>query len=115
MKNKISSKKNLIIFIVVILVLIVFGYWYFNQSTPVAESILSNSTATSSDSLLLTLNQLRALSLDNSVFTAPSFEALSDNTVTLPTVLSGRPNPFAPIPGLIPLTGQLQNGTSILH
>lgn len=99
-----SSKKNLIISIVVIVVIAVLGYWYFSSNSSSNEPILSNSTVSSSDTLLSTLNELKSLSLNSSIFTEASFEALTNNTVTLPTVASGRPNPFAPLPGLVGVT-----------
>jgi hypothetical protein len=100
MLKQFSSHKNLIISIAVVLVLVIFGWWYFgNSSSPSSDDILSSSTATSSDTLLATLNQLKGLSLDSSIFSSPAFEALNDNTVILPMVQSGRPNPFAPLSG----------------
>ena len=108
MEKKNSSKKNLIISIVVIAVVLGIGYWYFNGSSSSEAPVLSSSTASSSDTLLSTLDQLESLSLNSSIFTTPAFESLNDNTVTLPTVDSGRPNPFAPLPGLTPATSKSQ-------
>lgn len=105
------AKKNLIISIAVIIVLFAAGWWYFGQGSSSDQSLLSSSTASSNDSLLSTLNQLKSLTLDSSIFTEPAFEALQSNTVVLPTVPSGRPNPFAPLPGLLPTNPQ-SSGTA---
>ncbi len=94
---KLSAHKNLLITIGVIVVLALACYWYFSSSYVAPVPILSGSTAGSSDTLLATLDQLESLSLNPAIFSNPSFEALSNNTVTLPVVSSGRPNPFAPL------------------
>ena len=103
-----SSKKNLIISIVVVVVLLVAAYWYFVGSAPAPTPILSSSAPATSDTLLTTLNQLKSLTLDSSVLSLPTFNSLKDNTVVLPTIASGRPNPFAPLPALTPTTTQTQ-------
>jgi hypothetical protein len=96
-----SSKKNLILSAAIVIALIVFGYWYFGRSTSAVAPILSSSTASSSDDLLSTLNELKSLSLNAAVFSLPSFKALVSDTVTLSAVPAGKANPFAPLPGLI--------------
>ena len=115
MEKKLSSKKNLIISIAVVVVVFGASYWYFNQGSSAEAPILSDSTASSSGALLSTLNQLKSLSLDPSIFTRATFESLVSNTVTLPSVDSGRPNPFAPIPGLVSVTAQSQTGAAATH
>ncbi len=104
------ANKSLLVSIIVIVVLLGGGYWYINNSSPtdVTSSVLSSSAPASNDSLLSTLTELRSLTLDSTVFSSPSFKSLTDNTVTLPTVAAGRPNPFAGLAQLI-LLAQQQN------
>jgi len=104
LKQQFESHKNLIISVAVIIVLGVVGFYYFNSNSSSSQPLLTDSTSTSSDSFLSTLNELQSLSLDSSIFSSPGFVLLNDNTVTLPTVSSGRQNPFAPIPGTVVLT-----------
>ena len=107
LKKQFESHKNLIISIAVVVVIFIIGYYYVSNDSSSSAPILSDSTSASSDSFLSTLDELKSLSLDSSIFSLPGFELLNDNTVTLPTVLSGRQNPFAPLPGtLVPATGQ---------
>jgi len=102
-----SSKKNIVISVIVIVVIAVFCYWYFGSDSSSSTPILSSSDSVSSDSLLTTLNELKSIALDQSIFSNPAFDgSLKDNTVTLSVALSGRPNPFAPFPGLVILNAQ---------
>jgi len=109
--SKLSSHKNLIISIGVVIVLALVAYWYFGSNSSAPVPILSDSTTNSSDSLLSTLNQLKSLSLNPAIFSNPSFESLESNTVTLPVVPSGRPNPFAPLT----VTATQNSGTAVTH
>ncbi len=43
------------------------------------------------------LNRIQALNLDTSILNDPAFASLTDYSVTLVPVESGRPNPFAPL------------------
>ena len=99
--QKISSKKNLIIAIAVIIVLLIVAYYYFGSGPSSPAPILSDSTTPSSDTLLSTLDELQSISLNSAVFSNPSFQSLKDDTVTLPSVPSGRQNPFAPVAGIV--------------
>ncbi len=103
--EKLLAHKNLLISVAVIILLLVFGYWYFNGGSSAPAPILSASDVSGSDSLLATLNQLKSLSLDASIFTRPTFESLTDSTVTISPVAAGRQNPFAPLPGLVSSVG----------
>lgn len=115
MKSLIANK-NLLVSIVVILLLLAGGYWYVNNSTPDNSAVLSASAPAASDTLLSTLTELRSLTLDSSLFTSPAFMSLNDNTVTLPTVASGRPNPFAGLPSLLAAAAaQQQANTTTGH
>ena len=62
------ANKNILVSIIVILLLVAGGYWYINNSTPDNSAVLSTSAPAASDSLLSTLTELRALTLDSSLF-----------------------------------------------
>ena len=100
MTNQVKiSKNNIIIAIIVVVVLAICVYWYFSSSgsSSSSDDVLSSSAAASSDTLLSTLDQLKSLTLDQSITTNPEFESLTDNTVVLPTENAGKQNPFAPL------------------
>jgi len=102
---KLSSNKNLIAGAIVVIILLIFAYWYFSGSSAPEAPILSGTATVGSNDLLSTLNELKSLSLDSSIFQRPAFKALSNETVILPTVVSGRANPFAPLPGFVGSAG----------
>jgi hypothetical protein len=110
--EKLLAHKNLLVSVVVVILLVIFGYWYFNGSSSASAPILSASDVAGSDALLATLNQLKSLSLDDSIFSRPAFEALTDETVTISPVTAGRPNPFAPLPGVVSSVGAAPANTS---
>lgn len=105
-----SANRNLLVSIAVIILLLAGGYWYVNNGSSADTSVLSSTAPVANDSLLSTLTELRSLTLDSTVFSSPTFKALTDNTVMLPTVPAGRPNPFAGLAQLILLAQQQANG-----
>ena len=102
---KLSSNKNLIAGAIVVIILLIFAYWYFSGSSAPEAPILSGTQTVGSDDLLSTLNELKSLSLDSSIFQRPAFEALSNDTVILQNVTAGRANPFAPLSGFTVSSG----------
>jgi hypothetical protein len=98
-------------------------YLYFSHglsvqaATPSSTSDLSSSGSSSVSLLgmnndaigvdtafLLKLTTLTKIRIDTSIFSDHAFQALNDNTVNLEPVAPGRPNPFAPIDTLVPVT-----------
>lgn len=84
-----------------VLVLLV-GYVYFayfsgSSSAPLLSS--SDASVTLSQNLLVTLQNLHTIKLDNSIFTMPTFQSLTDFGVVIPPQNVGRRNPFIPIAG----------------
>ena len=79
--------------------LLLLGYVYFayfaSSSSPTLTS--SDQSVTLSQNLLVTLQNLHTIRLDNSVFTDPMFQSLTDFGVTIPPENVGRANPFVPI------------------
>ena len=71
-------------------------------SSPASSPALtaSDSSAALSQSLLATLQSLHTIKLDNSIFSEPSFQSLTDFGVVIPSQPVGRRNPFAPLVGV---------------
>ena len=108
MKTQSSSHKS-IIGAVVIFGALALGYFYFSGNKPVATDSLLQANATPeanvvSSRILNLLNQIRTLKIDTSIFKDPAYQSLVDYSVSIPPVDVGRPNPFAPIPGVIDST-----------
>ncbi len=81
-------------------------YFYFEggSSTPNASSLLQNAGTNSGQvgsTELSLLNQIKSLSVDTAFFTDPVYKTLEDYTVMIPVQNVGRPNPFAPIQGVL--------------
>lgn len=99
------------------IVSVLFALFYFvgqKSSNQVPESKLSSSNtsnenvtdtdllANSDTSFLATLEYIKSMQIDASLFLSSSFKALEDNTVIIESNrFSGRTNPFSPIPGSV--------------
>lgn len=100
------------ILIIFSLLVIIGGlYFYFSNNTTqeasLSSSLVSSSSNSSSNSsktkivsdvaFISTLDSLKRINIDTTLFTNEAFKSLNDNTVKLEDVASGRVNPFAPI------------------
>ncbi len=88
--------------ILLALVVLGAGLWYAFLGASDTGSLLVNedlttSTNASDKELVQTLLQLRAIELNGTIFTAPSFMALQDFGSQIVPEPVGRPNPFAPL------------------
>lgn len=114
MKKKRSHK-----FLIVTAILVLgAGYLYFNNDVKIngilhvaqgsslvsttggdsaSDANNSNSKISSDISFLSTLNSLKRITIDSSLFTNVLFSRLEDNSVRIGTITPGRNNPFAPI------------------
>jgi hypothetical protein len=101
MKPQTSSKKTIIVGVIAIVVLAIV-YFYFSNSAPAesVSSLQSQSASVVGTRVLSLLNQIKSLHIDTSIFKSPAYGTLVDYSVTIPELPVGRPNPFAPIPGL---------------
>lgn len=70
---------------------------FFLSSAPVATLTSSDSDSTLSQNLLVTLQSLHTIKLDNSIFSEPAYQSLTDFGVVIPQQTPGRRNPFAPL------------------
>lgn len=94
--------KTSIISVIVVLVLVV-GYFYFMGGSPAIDVGLlerqSDGVNVGSKELSL-LNEINSLKIDSTLFTDPAYRTLRDYSVAIPPQNVGRPNPFAPLPGV---------------
>lgn len=95
-----AKNKNLLIGIGVILLAVVVYLVFFNNST---SADLTTTTSPSSAAELYFVNlagELGTISFNTKVFSDPRFSALVDIKTEIVPEVSGRSDPFAPIPGL---------------
>jgi hypothetical protein len=99
--QKPSKMPYIIIGIVVAVAVLVYFYWA-GSSTPSSETLeeTSNGQVVGAKVFVL-LNEINYLKIDSTFFTDPSYKTLRDYSVPIPTLPIGRPNPFAPLPGVL--------------
>lgn len=98
-----SSKTNLIIIAVIVIIAGIVLVWYLGGKNTDSSSTLdtqANSTTGTGKHVLALLNQTQELNIDTTLFDSIVFQSLQDYTVNIPPVNQGRPNPFAPLPGV---------------
>jgi hypothetical protein len=84
-------------------VLLLAGLYVYTQyfMKPASATLTeSDNSATLSGDILITIQKLHTITLDNSLFSDPAFQSLSDFGVTIPPEAVGRRNPFLPIGGI---------------
>ena len=90
-----------IIMIAVIVIAAFIAYSYF--FAPKDEAVLTQESATTQSDvdkeLIALLFELKAISLDDAIFSNPQFQSLQDFSQTLVPEPVGRTNPFAPFSG----------------
>jgi hypothetical protein len=96
---KFFKENKTLIFGIILAGLLVYVYFVFFRNDSASEELLTTSSNTSviSTNLLVTLSSLRVITLDNSLFSDPIFQSLSDAGVEIAPQNVGRRNPFAPI------------------
>jgi len=80
---------------------------YFSSSSS-ATLTASDSSTTLSQNLLVTLQNLHTIQLDNSIFSDPAFQSLTDFGVSIPAEPVGRRDPFIPLGGFVSSGAKLQ-------
>jgi hypothetical protein len=102
MKKQLLSK-NVLIWAGVGVLVIAAIYFFFTMSPSTSSSgltVSSDSGATVGTQVLSLLNQIQSLRIDTTLFNDPAYLSLVDRTVAVPAVEVGRPDPFAPLPGV---------------
>ncbi len=96
-----SNTRNLLVAAAILLACIGAAYFYLTRDTVSDTDLLVGIPITGPESidgdLLSTLRELKRLSLDEKIFSDPSFKSLIDHSRPLPPQTSGRLNPFAPL------------------
>jgi len=92
--------KNKIITLILVILIGMVAFWYLTKTDTTGSSLATDTKTSDSVDAKYIYNILQKMSqvnLDDSIFSNISFQNLKDNTVSLPSQLSGRNNPFAPI------------------
>lgn len=78
-----------------------FGYRVFFKEEPMGlDEQTQNAAVVEEQDFLARLKELRELKLESDLFDDEEFLSLTDFTVGVVDEDAGRPNPFAPVPGL---------------
>ena len=93
--------KTLLLGAVIVVVLGV-AYMYLFSGTPQAPVTATTPTGAAEQQFLSVAAELQPISFDTTIFSDPRFTSLVDITVPLAPEPQGRPDPFAPLPGLAP-------------
>ncbi len=96
----VSPKTQKIFIIVIVLLLLgVFGYRVFTKEPDVLvdESAVLSDTEIAGKDILILVEKLKAISIDQSLFSSPMFSNLRDFSQTVFPESKGRTNPFATI------------------
>jgi len=119
--NTTSSKKT---WIWVVGIVIVAGliYFYLNSTaTPSGGTLDASSPNVAIGTQVLgLLSQIQTLHIDTDLFNDPGYKTLRDYSVSIPPVNVGRPNPFAPLTGMVSTpvatsSGMLSNNAKKAH
>lgn len=92
-------KKVVTIIIVLLLGLMAFLYLGNSGSSSTGSLSAQIQAPQSADAQYIynLLQQMNSVSLDDTIFSDPTFTSLNNNTVILTPQAAGRPNPFAPL------------------
>jgi hypothetical protein len=94
-------KSNTIILIVATLIVAAGAYWYFFTGTGNEPPLTTTTSGNDSQAQFQTLvSELQPISFDTSIFSDPRFMALVDLATPVTPESAGRPDPFAPVPGV---------------
>ena len=101
--------KNNIITIVLIIAIGMVAFWYLTKTDTSTSYLATDAKTTNSTDakyIYTILQKMAQVTLDDSIFSNPSFQNLKDNTVLFSPQASGRSNPFAPVGLDSGITGQ---------
>lgn len=92
-----SLLKNLLIFLAIIATGAI-GYYLYTQgndpSAKASNDAINASITLQTESFLKSLNELKTISLDGSIFSDPRFNSLTSYTSPVQAQAIGRPDPF---------------------
>ncbi len=82
---------------VIVVAFIAYSYFFGGTPQPVLSTDITASTASVDQDLINLLVTLKAIKLDDSLFSDSAFQSLRDFSQALVPEPVGRPNPFAPL------------------
>ncbi len=103
MENIFKNKRTVILIIILIIVGIFFYMYFFGNKTPVSNSALTSQSANPEadraidKELFSLLSDLKAMQFDTAILTNAKFAGLTDFGEDIPTLSSGRKDPFLQI------------------
>lgn len=90
------------LFILSLALIVWFGYIVFYRAEPATLSESTQSDARiKQEEFLVKLKELQGLHLNADFFKGKNFMSLVDYSIQVVNEPAGRPNPFAPVPGLV--------------
>ena len=95
------KKTKSIVIVVAVIVVAIVGWMYFSKDKPETTGDLLSEQQSDSvigKELLATLQTIRNINLDGSIFSSSILSSLEDNSVVIVEEPVGRPHPFAPFP-----------------
>lgn len=96
-----NPKNTTIVAIIAVIVLAIVYFYFSGGATPESErTIEAQSANVASNRVLSLLNQIQSLQINTDLFKATAYQTLVDYSVEIPELPVGRPNPFAPLPGV---------------
>jgi hypothetical protein len=94
-------KPNIITLLLITLTIAAGAYWYFFTGTGNETPLTSTAAGDGAQAQFQTLvSELQPITFDTKIFTDPRFLSLVDLATPITPEQSGRPDPFAPIPGV---------------
>lgn len=99
--NMLGKYGNIIIgAIVVVAAFFIYTYFFTSPATPALSATSAQSaTAVSDQDLIVLLSTLHTIKLDDSIFSDPTFQSLTDFSTALVPEPVGRTDPFSPLSG----------------
>jgi len=93
--------KSNTILILATLIVAAGAYWYFFTGTGNEPPLTTEVTESQAQlQFQILVGQLQPISFNTSIFSDPRFLALVDLTTPITPETAGRPDPFAPVPGV---------------
>ncbi|MCX6715965.1 MAG: hypothetical protein NT077_03030 [Candidatus Taylorbacteria bacterium] len=100
MKTSPISKKTIIAIVVIVVLALVYFYFAGGETTSTNSMLLGAESNSVGAAELSLLNQMKSLRIDTTLFSDPAYISLVDYSTKITAQNVGRPNPFAPVPGV---------------
>ncbi len=108
--------KNKFVIGIAVIALAALAWWGLAGSSAPTPLLTTETSTTASDAeLVITLLQLRAVTLSGTIFTDPAFMSLKDFGKEIVPEPVGRSNPFAPLPSSAKPTENTTQGAQIFR